>query len=221
MSSYPEMYLNKNTVLWHSTAKHLGNVINNNNDERDDLALKRNDFIARSNSVLVNYRSAPRKARVAVFTSKCCGLYGSQTWRLSSKAVEDIHKQWRKIARRILNVPHNTRSALLPLLLTCKPFMTQMSERFLKFLRTIRNSKSRKMKWLVKNRSKTGILNANLAYIATKWNLPINDVVKGNVKIQHSVEEGMLQRAGAILDFMDISNLDNELCLIFDYLCTN
>ena len=187
------MYLNKNAIPWNSKAKHLGNFINNTNDECDDLALKRNDFIARSNSVLVNYRSAPRKARVAVFISKCCSLYGSQTWRLSSRSVEDLHKQWRKIARRILNVPHNTRTALLPLLLSCKPFMSQMCERFLKFLKTIRVSNSAKMKWLVRNCSHKGTLNGNIKYIAAKWNLTIQEVVLGNVKIAPSVEESMLQ----------------------------
>ena len=77
------------------------------------------------------------------------------------------------------------------------------------------------IKRLVRNCSQSGTLNANIIYIAAKWNLTILEVVLGNVKIAQSVEESMLQRAGAILDFMDMSKLDNEPSLIFNYLCTN
>ena len=91
-----DVFLNGQTIKWDNSAKHLGNIINTHNSDSNDIRQKRNDFLARSNSVFVTYRAASREAKTKVFTSKCCCFYGSQTWRLTSREVEELHVTWRK-----------------------------------------------------------------------------------------------------------------------------
>ena len=212
--------LNDSDIPWTDSAKYLGNIINSQNNDAEDIKHKKNDFIARSNSVIVTYRTACRKARSKVFLSKCCGFYGSQAWRLDSQHVEDLHLCWRKAVRRLLNIPRNTRSALLPYLVSCKPFKHQLCVRFVKMLRTVQLSGNEKMKWLAHILVKSGTIQANVKYIADAWSLPFEDVRVGHSAIIFQKDLSLMQRSGAILDFMDNLNFDNVMPHIMAYLCT-
>ena len=215
-----DVFLNGQTIKWDNSAKHLGNIINTHNSDSNDIRQKRNDFLARSNSVFVTYRAASREAKTKVFTSKCCCFYGSQTWRLTSREVEELHVTWRKAVRRLLNVPRNTRSALLPYLMSCKPFIHQLSIRFITMIKTIHKSQNSKMRWLIKICPENGPTYDNVNFVASKWNLPIACVKNGNVKLSFIPDDTMLQRAQAIIDFQNNLNLDTVLFDILYYLCT-
>jgi hypothetical protein len=193
-------------------------MINTANSDCDDIALKRRDFIVRSNAVIVNFNSAPRAAKAQVFVAKCCSFYGSQTWKLNSKHIEGIYVCWRKSVRRLLNVPHNTRSVLLAYLLQCKPFMLQLCTRFVKLVRTIQSSSNGKMKWLLDNRSSSGTIHANLEYIAHTMDVSVGDIIEGNVDFKFKEDESLRQRAEAIIDFMNCD--DPVTAIIAQYLCT-
>ena len=214
----PDITLNGTAIPWKSNAKHLGNIINNKNDESEDLKLKKADFIARSNAVIINFKAAPRTARSKVFTSKCCSFHGAQTWKLRSKGVEELHVTWRKAVRRLLHVPRNTRSELLPYLMICQSFPNQLAIRFLKLLKTIQHPDNRKMQWLVVNSSQTGTIRENIAHIANVTNMQRDIVSRGYARLPSMSNEILQQRAGAIFDFMDCKDAISDI--ILTYLCT-
>ena len=218
----PSIILNGKEIQWSDTAKHLGNVINSGNNDNDDIKCKKNDFVARSNSVFVTYCATSRNIKTQIFQSKCCGFYGSQIWKLNSRAVEDLHLCWRKVVRRLLGVPRNTRSALLHYLLCSKPFMHLVSSRFLKMLQTIHKSDNNKMKWLVKVCSKQGTIYTNIEYISKTWEIPFHTAMMGQGEIPLVKDSAMQQRAGAIIDFMDMDIKNNDVTVhdILYYLCT-
>ena len=54
---------------WSDSVKHLGNMINAHNYDRDDIKRKKSDFIARTNSILANFRSASGQAKTKLFTN--------------------------------------------------------------------------------------------------------------------------------------------------------
>jgi hypothetical protein len=87
----PDITLNGCSLKWFSAVKHLGNVINSDNNDQDDIRLKKSDFIAKTNGVNIHFRCASIDVRKKVFISKCCIFYGAQLWRLHSKHVNDMH----------------------------------------------------------------------------------------------------------------------------------
>ena len=216
---YADITLNGDVIKWTDNAKHLGNVINTQNDDSNDIRCKRNDFIARSNSVLVTYQTASRQAKTKVFLSKYCCFYGSQTWKLNGRHVEELHVCWRKIVRRLLGVPRTTRTVLIPYLMNCKPFMHQLGARFLKMVKSVHKSGNRKLSWLIEMCTTSGTIKANLQYISQKWHLPLQTVKTGNCKLNFQKDTVNIQRTGAIFDFLEIRDND-ELSEILNFLCT-
>ena len=76
MKPINDVKLNGQSLKWSDSVKHLGNMINAHNYDRDDIKRKKGDFIARTNSILANFRSASRQAKKKLFKSKCCVFYG-------------------------------------------------------------------------------------------------------------------------------------------------
>ena len=76
------------------------------------------------------------------------------------------------------------------------------------------------MKWLAHILVKSGTIQANVKYIADAWSLPFEDVRVGHSAIIFQKDLSLMQRSGAILDFMDNLNFDNVMPHIMAYLCT-
>jgi hypothetical protein len=76
------------------------------------------------------------------------------------------------------------------------------------------------MKWLVQMCPKTGNMHANVTFICNTWHLPFDKVKLGHANLTHSKDSMLLQRSGAIIDFMDNLNVDNVMPDILQYLCT-
>ena len=188
---------------------------------------KKGDFIARTNSILANFRSASRQAKMKLFKSKCCVFYGSQTWSLNSKWVNELEVCWRKAVRWLLDLPNTTRSVLLPHLLKCDNLKVQLSHRFLKLMKTVSASSNRKTKWITMNRSKTGTVQQNIEYLLQTWNITSEKIIYGEARLKTdlSVQSEHQKRAAAIIDFLDmmIDSKDDDIGnidFILTYLCT-
>ena len=54
--------------------------------------------------------------RLNLFKSYCSSMYGCELWALNKDSVELFCVAWRKALRRVLNLPYNTHSHLLPIL---------------------------------------------------------------------------------------------------------
>jgi len=134
--------------------------------------------------------------------------------------VEDGVKQGNYPILVMLRLHRNTRSSLLPYLLSCMPFTHQLCMRFLQLLQTVQKSGNSKMKWLVQMCPKTGNMHANMTFISNTWQLPLDRVKLGHARLSHVRDSILLQRSGAIIDFMDNLNADDVMHVILQYLCT-
>ena len=67
-------------------------------------------------------------------------VYGSSLWELSCQKCERFYVAWRKCVRRILKVSNRTHCNLLTLICNDFPPKTQLSNRFLNFIRSALNS---------------------------------------------------------------------------------
>jgi len=61
-------------------------------------------------------------------------MYGCELWLLDSIFVEDFCVAWRKALRRVLNLPYNTHSYLLPLLTDTLPIFDEICKRSARFI---------------------------------------------------------------------------------------
>ena len=63
-----------------------------------------------------HFRGLPVDVAYSLFKCFCMPLYGSQTWDLSSTAINSFFISWRKSIRRLLKLPRQTHCALLHLI---------------------------------------------------------------------------------------------------------
>ena len=226
LTEAPKVMLNGKMLEWRSAAQHLGHVVNQLNDDRDDIKSKKSDFIAKANSVTIHFNQAQIGARRQVFTSRCCSFYGSQLWSLDSKPLNELFVTWRKATRRLLNVPWKTRSSLLPLLMDCKPLSHQFCIRFLRLIKSIIKGDNAKLQWLLTNCASSGNIFKNIEFICRGWNVTREAILSCtavNLKPQEAAPE-MSQRAQAILEFLTMDNDHEEhenIKDIVEFLCIN
>ena len=67
-------------------------------------------------------------------------LYGCVLWDHSSQCMEKLYVTWRKCVRKILNVPYNTHSVLLPIICNDLNIDCQLYKRVLKFFASLAKS---------------------------------------------------------------------------------
>src|SRR5260221_6341123 len=72
--------------------------------------------------------------RVKLFKAYCCSLYGCKLWLLTNGAIEKYCTSWRKALRRLMNLPYNCHSFLLPLLSDTLPFFEEICKRSARFI---------------------------------------------------------------------------------------
>ena len=134
---------------WSNSAKHLGNIVRADLKDDDDIQLKKCDFIGRTNSLIANFKDAPRSVCSEVFNSQCCHLYGTDTWNPTCKKVENFCVTWRKAVRKLWNLPNNARSAILPYLAGSDNMENQLRTRARRLRAAVTNSNNDSLKALL------------------------------------------------------------------------
>jgi hypothetical protein len=85
-------------------------------DDTADIQQRRNSFIGQTSNVLCFFNKLDTSVKLQLFKSYCCSFYGSELWSLDNIHVDNICVAWRKAPRRILQLPYNCHSYLLPIL---------------------------------------------------------------------------------------------------------
>ena len=224
-NDFPSMSLCGKSLKWQNEVKHLGNVINSELDDCDDICNKKCDFISRVNAVNTNYASASWHVRKKLLLSKCCSFYGSQIWRLDK--VSNLVVCWRKAVRRVLRIPYKTRSVLIPPLLECMSLDVQFVNRFLKLVSNVLNGKNCKLKLLFKCSAQFSVVNVNLNWIEREFNVSRTEVDKGKlIRVHVDMDDALKDRVGQIREFLNsrenVVHSDDMNCVntIIEYICT-
>ena len=87
---------------------------------------------------MANFKYLSHDAKVKLFKSHCCVMYGSQAWDLSMRttALCELEATWHRSARAVLGLPWRTRSCLVPLLLNQEDLLTELRNRFAKMVKS-------------------------------------------------------------------------------------
>ena len=129
---------------------HLGHVINCHLNDKEDVTHRRNCFIGQSNNVLCYFNKLDLSIRVKLFKSYCSSMYGCELWSLNDNVIDDFCVAWRKALRRVLNLPFDSHSYLLPLLSDTLPVFIEICRRSAKFIVNCLNCSSSLVKFVTK-----------------------------------------------------------------------
>ena len=132
--------LNGTVLKWKTKVLHLGNYIRHDLSDHDDIMSKKGVFISQVNKLNVNFGAVSSMQRGFLFQNYCCSWYGCQNWDLHGADIERMQIEWNKAVRRVLVIPYQTHTNLLPLLIKSNTFVAQFRRRITKFVKTFVNS---------------------------------------------------------------------------------
>ncbi|ELU10684.1 hypothetical protein CAPTEDRAFT_191048 [Capitella teleta] len=127
-------------VTWTDACINLGNKVTRFVMDDDDCALKASRFIGQVNRLLGNFGFLSSDVRSRLFTAYFTSFYGAQLWTLGSSSWTKVIVAWMKAVRRVLKLPYQTHTWLLPVLLGRPPLQCSLECRFVRFYATMEQS---------------------------------------------------------------------------------
>ena len=119
--------------------KHIGHIIGPQSIDRE-LNSKMSELIVNTNHILSVFKYASFEIKYKLFKTYSMPLYGCVLWDHSSHCIDKLYVTWRKCVRKILNVPYNTHSVLLPIICNDLNIDCQLHKRVLKFFVSLAKS---------------------------------------------------------------------------------
>jgi hypothetical protein len=235
IKDFPSLYMSGNQLQWRKQVKHLGNILSSDMTDASDISYKRGIFYGNINKLIANLGSIPSSTLDMLFQSYCASFYGSQTWDLTSKYINDIFTAWQKGMRRIWKIPYQTHRCILPYLASIKMHIsTQFVFRFIKFYQSMLYNENPYVSFLAiyANFNSRGTLGCNVSYIKHRFNIDIfkscyneciNEIRQNidsnnqlNISNAMVLEECCNIRDNILYSYLnkyDIANIIQSLCL--------
>ena len=112
-SKLSPIYLNGQPITCVDSEKHLGNYIATDIYDRN-IMNSVCDFYQRSNSIINGFRVCDNIETLdTLHYTFCMHMYGCELWNVSHGYIEKFKIAWRKVKRRIWNIPYNTHNVLV------------------------------------------------------------------------------------------------------------
>src|SRR5258706_15390528 len=199
-----------------TTFTHLGHIIRSNLDDADDILCRRNFFVGQVNNVLCFFNKLDTFIKLRLFEAYCSSMYGCELWALDNHAINDFCIAWRKALRRIMNIPYNSHTFVLPLITDSVPIFDEMCRRSAKFISSCCLSDSA----VVRTIARHGLLarfnsciGKNALLCCQRFGWSVTDLRDGNVPLYRSffkehaialLSEQQLYSAVVLLDALQI-----------------
>ena len=167
ISNIPKLKLNDDLLEWTQCVEHLGHYLTYNLNENYEIQMKQNVFIKSVNSVIVNCANLPRMLVRDIYLGRCHAFYGCQTWDITSPCLNMFNVTWRKATRRLLGLPGQTRSGILPILLGGLNFMDIICNRIIKLKGVLKLGHNKRLTYLCG--LSTSITSRNIAFITDEY----------------------------------------------------
>ena len=104
-------------LVFLNTVCHLGHHLSYNLSDEEDINRKCHDFLKKANILFVNFKFCSPSTLTFLFRSICLSLYGCALWCLYSKSISTIEIAFSKVLRRIWNLPANSHTRIVLLVL--------------------------------------------------------------------------------------------------------
>ena len=230
----PNLKLCGNNLPWVTSGKHLGvTLVNKNDGLKQDMKMKRAQYIARNNEIAQEFQFCHPFAQFHLNQVYNSSFTGSPLWNLFCKESEMIEKSWNTSFRVMFGLPVNTHRFFIQPVSGKVHVKNTLMKRFLGFLIQIEKScklPSTHLLEIIKHdvRSTTGANLRNIMLLLGKDKVEdikirdINDVVYATLKPEDSWKVEMLKEIIEILnDELRLENLTaEEICYTMNYICT-
>lgn len=80
------------------------------------------------------FKNVDMFVKVKLFKAYCGSMYGCEIWSLDDVAIDEYCIAWRKSLRRVLDLPYNCHSVLLPLIADSLPVFDEICKRSARFI---------------------------------------------------------------------------------------
>jgi len=239
---------------------HVGHIITSSLLHGDGIVQRRNTFVGQTNNVLCFINKLNTIVKLKLFKSYCtmyvtCNLlsgvhdkaasiYGAELWALESANIETFCVAWRKVLRRILQLPYNFNSYFLPSLSDTLPVYDEICKRSMKFVATTLVSSSMLVRSIANSCVMFGryssFIGKNALLCCDRYNWSLSELISNPEHIKYflfkcwnfnGLSDIQKSTAGSLSYFIAIR--DGQLCLhplffssqqlgeIIDYLCTS
>ena len=179
-----------NPVVRVESYVHLGHIINCHLNDSDDVLHRRNCFIGQSNNLLCFFDKFNIAVKINLFKSFCSSMYGCELWSLTDNVINIFCTAWRRVLRRLLNLPYTAHCYLLPLLTDTLPAFDEICRRSAKFFLSCLNSNSSLVKAVAKHGVDIARYNScvgrNVLFCCKYFNWRLSDFLEGNVSLNYN-----------------------------------
>ena len=146
-SDPPPLKLGDNDILWTDSYTHLGHILTKDGTDVKDITAKMYSFIGKYHSLCQVLKHKDPRIYIKLINIYFCDFYGSNLWNLFSKSAEKFYTMWNKMVRFVFKLPSMSHRYLLEPLSSTPHLKTKLTDRFLKFHETVKNS----LRPLIKN----------------------------------------------------------------------
>ena len=127
--------LNDFNLPWCDSYKHLGHILSKNGSLEQDADWKRRIFIGSFFELKQELKSQHPKVLMNLVMVYLSHFYGSNLWNLFE--IDNVYVAWNKILRIVFNLPYCTHRYLLEPYSGFSHLLTMLTNRFLKFYKTL------------------------------------------------------------------------------------
>ena len=107
-TNVPKILLNGNPLPWVTQVKHLGHILDNENNLVNNTRDKRFKFIGKINSLAQEFYFAAPEVKVNLYNKYVSSFYGSNLWNLFCHETEKVYSAYNISIRQAFRVPFNT-----------------------------------------------------------------------------------------------------------------
>jgi hypothetical protein len=183
-------YVGGNCIENVNSFVHLGHIITDRLGDSDDILYRRNCFIGQANNVLCYFNKLDTFVKLNLFKAYCSSLYGCELWNLEDSGIDDFCVAWRKALRRVLDLPYNSHSFLLPLLSDTLPIYDEICKRSARFIMSCLFSNSslvRSIAWYgIDVGRQNSCVGRNALFCCNRFNWSVSDFLCGKVILHNS-----------------------------------
>ena len=141
--------LNGNPLPWVDKVKHLGNVLDKDNNMKAECLTKHGTFIGKVNSLLQEFSYVDSDIMIRLIMIFASSFHGSSLWNLYSPEVTKIFSSWNVTIRNILRLPRTTHRYFIEALSNSSHPKTLLCSRLVKFWQSLKVSKKDSVRYLV------------------------------------------------------------------------
>ena len=125
--------------------------------------------------------------RIKLFKSYCSSIFGCELWNLSDSVINEFCVAWRKALRRVVSLPYNAHSFLLPLLTDTLPIFDEICRRVARFTLSCLGSPSLLVRSIVQfgidNARFNSCIGRNVLFCCNYFNWKLSDLLSGNISL--------------------------------------